>query len=109
MAADGDGQLPISKISISGPALSSIIQSLATAPGDVDGLLFGRVSHLPAPDPRDEDSSADSGAASHSSVAATVTCHLCLPSPCSFYDALGRLRPPSLRHAAETLATPMAP
>ncbi|XP_042396636.1 uncharacterized protein LOC121986761 [Zingiber officinale] len=83
MAADGDGQLPISKISISSPALSSIIQSLASAPGDVDGLLFGRVSHLLAPDPRDEDSSADSGAASHSYVAATVTGHLCLPSPYS--------------------------
>ncbi|XP_074573582.1 uncharacterized protein LOC141830011 [Curcuma longa] len=105
-ATDGDGQLPISKISISGPALSSIIQRLTSAPGDVDGLLFGRVSHLPAPDPRDEDSSADSGAASDSSVSAIVTGHLCLPSPCSFYDALGRLHLPSLRRAAASSGHP---
>ncbi|WOL06350.1 hypothetical protein Cni_G15082 [Canna indica] len=110
-AADGVGPPPFSKISISGPALASIIQRFASSPGDIDGLLFGHVTRLPPPDPRDDydhgsPSSADSAAASNFPLAATITGHLSLASPASFYDALGRLHLPSFRRAAASAGHP---
>ncbi|RWW61047.1 hypothetical protein BHE74_00031965 [Ensete ventricosum] len=112
---DGDGHPLFSKISISGPALASIIERFASSPGDIDGLLFGHVTRLPPPDPRDDDgghgspnSSSGSAAAANSPLAATITGHLSLASRASFYDALGRLISPSLRNAASSSGHPAA-
>ncbi|CAL9051540.1 unnamed protein product [Musa banksii] len=115
-ASDGGVHPLFSKISISGPALASVIQRFASFPADVHGLLFGHVTRLLPPDPRDDDahghgspsSSAAFAASSNSPLAATVTGHLFLTSPASFNDALGRLNLPSLRHAAASSGRPAA-
>ncbi|CAL9044695.1 unnamed protein product [Musa banksii] len=113
---DGDGHPLFSKISISGPALASIIERFASSPGDIDGLLFGHVTRLPPPDPRDDDgghgspnsSAGSAAAAANSPLAATITGHLSLASCASFYDALGHLISPSLRNAASSSGHPAA-
>ncbi|XP_042406818.1 uncharacterized protein LOC121996776 [Zingiber officinale] len=111
---DGEGSQILSQISISGPALASIIQRFASAPADIDGLLFGHVTRLPPPDPLDDydiGSSAspeDSDGTSNCPLAATVTGHLFLPSPFSFYDALGRIHLSSIQSVLASSVHPDA-
>lgn len=95
--------LPLQKIAISGPTLSSLLQRVSSSPADADGLLFGHVLPLAPSSLSDDPSSAassasaaaDSGSSGSASAAgalvATVTSFLCPGCPLSFSDPLGRL------------------
>ncbi|XP_031503514.1 uncharacterized protein LOC116266432 [Nymphaea colorata] len=90
-------ELPLEKVSISGPLLSSLLQRFAAAGGDCDGLLFGHVRQLSAPKLQDDyDSFTDPSAAVAENVAAFITGYVCSGSPQSFYDAAGLLHLPTL-------------
>ncbi|XP_042512504.1 uncharacterized protein LOC122087434 [Macadamia integrifolia] len=93
---------PVQRIAISGPTLASIIQRFSSSNGDVDGLLFGHVTHLTPSNLPDDDGPASSSSTSSFSdspltVVATITCFLCSGTVSSFYDSLGRLDLNTLR------------
>lgn len=100
--------LPLQKIAISGPTLSSLLQRVSSSPADADGLLFGHISPVAPSTLSDDPSSAAAAAASISDSAAlvaTVTSFLCPGFPLSFFDSLGRLLSPSslLHHSQHRL------
>ncbi|CAN6715481.1 unnamed protein product [Malus baccata var. baccata] len=80
----------IDKVTISGPALASMIQRFSTSPGSVDGLIFGHVSHIP---PTLTDDSPNS--TSSATLIATVNVFFCSASTLSFYNSSGRAQSPS--------------
>ncbi|XP_028764115.1 uncharacterized protein LOC114722546 isoform X2 [Neltuma alba] len=84
-------ELPLHKISISGPTLASIIQRFSTSPGAVDGLLFGHVTYV-TPSTLSDDSASES-----STLVATITGFLCPGTINSFYDSTGAVELHSLR------------
>ncbi|KMZ73745.1 hypothetical protein ZOSMA_141G00170 [Zostera marina] len=93
---------PIEKLSISGPTLSSILQSFSSSHGDIEGLLFGHVIHLPPPDLHDDmDCSYTTSAPSPNPIAVIITGHICFSSISSFYDPLGRIDSATLTRILE--------
>ncbi|XP_065854362.1 uncharacterized protein [Euphorbia lathyris] len=81
--------LSLQKVAISGPTLASMLQRFSSSFGDVDGLLFGHVTHIT---PTLSDDFPQSHTDSDSpQLVATVTSFLCPGSPLSFYDSLGRV------------------
>ncbi|CAL1378626.1 unnamed protein product [Linum trigynum] len=98
MAAMRD--LPLQKVAISGPTLASMLQRFSSSVGDVDGLLFGHVTHL-APTLTDDaphTSNSDPSSSSDSpELVATITSFICPNSVLSFYDAFGLVDTPSLQ------------
>ncbi|XAR55783.1 hypothetical protein NMG60_11035985 [Bertholletia excelsa] len=106
--------LPLQKIQISGPSLASIMQRFSSSPGDVDGLLFGRVSHITPSNFSDDDTTTASAAAAASpsssatatadspALIANITSFFSCPSTSSFYDSTGRLNLPSVRRLASS-------
>ncbi|CAN0879647.1 BRISC complex subunit Abraxas 2 [Linum grandiflorum] len=90
----GVNDLPLQKVAISGPTLASMMQRFSSAIGDVDGLLFGHVTHL-APTLSDDD--APQTSSDSPELVATITSFICPNSTFSFYDALGRVDSPSLQ------------
>ncbi|KAF8397196.1 hypothetical protein HHK36_016103 [Tetracentron sinense] len=89
--------LPLQKIAISGATLASIIQRFSSSPGDVDGLLFGNVTHVTPSNLLDDDIPDSSSTRSDSStLVATITSYFCSGTVNSFYDSLGRLDLPAL-------------
>ncbi|KAF8402564.1 hypothetical protein HHK36_010650 [Tetracentron sinense] len=84
--------LPVQKISISGPALASIIQRFSSSAGDVDGLLFGHVNDVTPSNLQDDDLPESS-----STLVATITSYFCSGTVNSFYDSLGHLDHTALR------------
>ncbi|CAN1142127.1 hypothetical protein LINPERPRIM_LOCUS25859 [Linum perenne] len=93
MAAAND--LPLQKVAISGPTLASMIHRFSSAIGDVDGLLFGHITHL-APTLSDDIPQTSSSFDSPELVA-TITSFICPNSTLSFYDPLGRIDSLSLQ------------
>ncbi|XP_048127513.1 uncharacterized protein LOC115749273 [Rhodamnia argentea] len=95
--------LPLQKIAISGPTLSSLLQRVSSSPADADGLLFGHISPVAPSTLSDDPSSAATAASTSNSAAlvATVTSFLCPGCPLSFFDSLGRLLFPSLLHHSQ--------
>ncbi|GMH26532.1 hypothetical protein Nepgr_028375 [Nepenthes gracilis] len=95
------GDHVLQKVTIPGPTLASLIHRVFSSPGDSDGLLFGRVSHIiPSSLSDDADlisttSSASSGYSS--TLVATVTGFISPGTTCSFYDSSGHLDISSLR------------
>ncbi|KAL6998463.1 hypothetical protein U1Q18_008590 [Sarracenia purpurea var. burkii] len=101
--------LSLQRIQISGPTLASILQSFSSSGGDVDGLLFGRVTHINQSTFSDDDptaaatfsspSSSSSAAVSSESptLVATITSFFCSHSTSTFYDSTGALDVPSIR------------
>uniref|UniRef100_A0A2C9V9T6 Uncharacterized protein n=1 Tax=Manihot esculenta TaxID=3983 RepID=A0A2C9V9T6_MANES len=87
--------LPLQKVAISGPTLTYMIQRFSSSLGDVDGFLFGHVTHI-APSTLSDDSPQTSSDSDSPQLVATVTSFLCPSSPLSFYDALGRVDSSSL-------------
>ncbi|XP_058075510.1 uncharacterized protein LOC131223929 isoform X2 [Magnolia sinica] len=95
-------------LSIPGPTLASLIQRSISSSTDIDGLLFGHVTHYtpsslsdsptpnPTPSPR---------------LTATITSFLSSSNPLSFYNSLGivhlpsirRILPPSIVHPSPTI------
>ncbi|KAF8027123.1 hypothetical protein BT93_E0138 [Corymbia citriodora subsp. variegata] len=104
--------LPLQKIAISGPTLSSLLQRVSSSPADADGLLFGHVLPVAPASLSDDPSSAAAAAAASASgssdstaLVATVTSFLCPGCPLSFFDSLGRVLSPALllRHSQHRL------
>ncbi|CAN6487418.1 unnamed protein product [Victoria cruziana] len=90
-------ELPLEKVSISGPLMSSLLRRFAASGGDCDGLLFGHLRQLSAPKLQDDyDSFVDSSAAVAENIAAFITGYICSGAPQSFYDAVGRIHHPIL-------------
>ncbi|WJZ92876.1 hypothetical protein VitviT2T_011850 [Vitis vinifera] len=87
--------LPLQKIQISGPTLASMIQRFSTALGDVDGLLFGHVSHIAPSSLSDDDPLGSSS--DPSTFVATVSGFLCSGTIDSFYDSSGQVNVLALR------------
>lgn len=87
--------LPLQKIQISGPTLAALIQRFSTALGDVDGLLFGHVSHIAPSSLSDDDHLGSSS--DPSTFVATVSGFLCSGTINSFYDSSGRISVVALR------------
>ncbi|KAM0991614.1 hypothetical protein ACFX2C_009974 [Malus domestica] len=86
----------IDKVTISGPALASMIQRFSTSPGSVDGLIFGHVSHI-LPTLTDDSPNSTSSA----TLIATVTAFFCSASTLSFYNSSGRVDPIALRRLTQ--------
>ncbi|KAM1222365.1 hypothetical protein ACFX2J_009911 [Malus domestica] len=86
----------IGKVTISGPALASMIQRFSTSPGSVDGLIFGHVSHI-LPTLTDDSPNSTSSA----TLIATVTAFFCSASTLSFYNSSGRVDPIALRRLTQ--------
>uniref|UniRef100_A0A5B7B790 Putative BRCA1-A complex subunit Abraxas n=1 Tax=Davidia involucrata TaxID=16924 RepID=A0A5B7B790_DAVIN len=90
--------LPLEKIQISGPSLASMIQRFSFSPGDVDGLLFGRVTHINPSNFSDEDPTTTTSSSTDSpTLVATITSFFCSNSTTTFYDSTGQLNVVSLR------------
>ncbi|KAA8517466.1 hypothetical protein F0562_017759 [Nyssa sinensis] len=93
--------LPLQKIQISGPTLASMIQRFSSSPGDVDGLLFGRVAHITPSNFSDDDPTTTTSSSTLSSdsptLIATITSFFCFNSTTTFYDSTGQLNVVSLR------------
>ncbi|CAK7343748.1 unnamed protein product [Dovyalis caffra] len=79
--------LPLQKITISGPTLSALMHRITTSLGDVDGLLFGHVTQL-TPSTLTDDNTPQNP---DSNLIATITSFFCPNSPLSFYDSIGRV------------------
>ncbi|KAJ6804733.1 uncharacterized protein M6B38_184490 [Iris pallida] len=73
--------VPFTKISISGPTLSSLLQRFSSSPSNLDGLLFGHVVRLPSPSLTDDDPSSSTPTPIPLSI--TITSFLSSPSPLS--------------------------
>ncbi|KAF2306460.1 hypothetical protein GH714_018299 [Hevea brasiliensis] len=86
--------LPLQKVAISGPTLTSMIQRFSSSLGDVDGILFGHVTHMPST--LSDDSPQARSDSDPSQLVANVTSFLCPSSPLSFYDSFGRVDSSSL-------------
>lgn len=94
--------LQLQKIAISGPTLASMIQRFSSSLGDVDGFIFGHVTHI-TPSTLSDDSAS---ASTDSHLVATITGFICSGVPLSFYDSLGRvdsLKIPPLQHHHQQL------
>ncbi|XP_057487556.1 uncharacterized protein LOC130773631 [Actinidia eriantha] len=93
--------LPLQKIQISGPTLASLLQRFSSSPGDVDGLLFGRVTHIAISTFSDDDPTTTAAASSSTfdspTLIATITSFIGSNSTSTFYDSAGRLNLLSLR------------
>ncbi|KAJ9549034.1 hypothetical protein OSB04_021577 [Centaurea solstitialis] len=99
-----DAIISLNKIQISGPTLASLIQRVSSAAGDVDGLLFGRVSHI-APVTLSDDSSSSAAAATTSdqpNLIATVTSFFSSTSTSTFYSASGQIDTSTLNNLLST-------
>ncbi|XP_024966220.1 BRCA1-A complex subunit Abraxas 1 [Cynara cardunculus var. scolymus] len=92
--------ISLHKIQISGPTLASLIQRVSSAAGDVDGLLFGRVSHI-TPLTLSDDSSAAT-TSDQPTLIATVTSFFSFTSTSTFYSASGQLDTPALNNLLST-------
>ncbi|XP_047328058.1 uncharacterized protein LOC124931595 [Impatiens glandulifera] len=79
--------LPLHKVSISGPILASMIQRFISSPGDIEGLLFGRVTHLTITNFSDDTSTSTPDSPT---LLATVTSFLS-------FNSSGDLSPTSVR------------
>ncbi|KAL5709804.1 hypothetical protein ACHQM5_020447 [Ranunculus cassubicifolius] len=86
--------LPLEKIAISGPILASIIQRFSSSQGDVDGLLFGEITHPTPSNLLDDD---DGDLSNSSTLIANITGFFCSGTLFSFYDPLGRIDLPALQ------------
>ncbi|KAI3811051.1 hypothetical protein L1987_20767 [Smallanthus sonchifolius] len=87
----------LQKVQISGPTLASLIQRVSSSAGDVDGLLFGRVTHIiPLTLSDDSSSSAIDTASDQPTLVATVTSFFASTSTSTFYSPSGHLHAPSL-------------
>ncbi|XP_059668075.1 uncharacterized protein LOC132313364 [Cornus florida] len=102
--------LPLQKIQISGPTLASLIQRFSSSPGDVDGVLFGHVTHI-TPSSFSDDPATVADAATTSSdsptLVATITSFFCSTSTSTFYDSTGHLNVLSLRRLVSPDRTPL--
>ncbi|KAL5974686.1 hypothetical protein ACLOJK_031356 [Asimina triloba] len=90
---DRDGDPHFHKLSIPGPTISPLIQRAVSASSDVDGLLFGHVTHSTPPSLSDAPTPTDPTPL----FTATITSFLSSSAPLSFYDSLGTVHLPSLR------------
>lgn len=86
--------LPLQKVAISGPTLSSMIQLFSSSPLTVEGLIFGHVTYI-IPATLSDDSPASTPSESCTLVA-TITNFLCSGTTHSFYDSTGRVDSPAL-------------
>ncbi|KAJ6844204.1 uncharacterized protein M6B38_291420 [Iris pallida] len=75
--------VPFTKISISGPILSSLLQRFSSTPANLDGLLFGHVVHLPSPSLTDDDPSSSTPTSTPPPLSITITSFLSSTSPLS--------------------------
>ncbi|KAK3032862.1 hypothetical protein RJ639_037039 [Escallonia herrerae] len=98
--------LPLQKIQIPGPTLASLLHRTSAAPADVDGLLFGYVTHTTPTTLTDEDpatatttSTSTATSAATPTLTATITSFLTSPFPSSFHSSC----PPSLPPLPQTL------
>ncbi|KAI3771114.1 hypothetical protein L6452_02270 [Arctium lappa] len=92
--------ISLQKIQISGPTLASLIQRVSSAAGDVDGLLFGRVSHITPFTLSDDSSTATTS--DQPTLVATVTSFFSSNSTSTFYSASGQLDTPTLNNLLST-------
>ncbi|XP_058214680.1 uncharacterized protein LOC131326099 [Rhododendron vialii] len=93
--------LPLEKIQISGPTLSSLLHRFSSSPSDVDGLLFGHVTPLPTTTLSDHPSPTSLSPP----LVATVTSFFCSSSTSSFYSPSGLLHLPSLRNLVSSTSS----
>ncbi|KAL7589738.1 hypothetical protein Lser_V15G39451 [Lactuca serriola] len=95
--------ISVQKIQISGTTLASLIQRVSSSVGDVDGLLFGRVTHI-TPLTLSDDSSASATATTsdQSTLIATVTSFYSFTSTSTFYSPSGHLDTPTLNNLLST-------
>ncbi|KAK9054908.1 hypothetical protein SSX86_025987 [Deinandra increscens subsp. villosa] len=95
--------ISLQKIQISGPTLASLIQRVSSSAGDVDGLLFGRVTHItPLTLSDDSSSSAVDTTSDQPTLVATVTSFFSSASTSTFYSPSGELHAPSLNDLLST-------
>ncbi|GMP86008.1 hypothetical protein CsSME_00038962 [Camellia sinensis var. sinensis] len=100
--------LPLEKIQISGPTLASLLQRFSFSPTDLDGLLFGRVTHITPSTFSDDPTTLTTTAAATSSsdsptLIATITSFFCSSSTSSFYSPSGHLHLPALLRLLSSL------
>ncbi|KAH7842073.1 hypothetical protein Vadar_001174 [Vaccinium darrowii] len=89
--------LPLHRIQISGPTLSSLLQRFSSSPGDINGLLFGHITHSTPSTFSDDTRTATSlSPPSSPTLVATITSFFSCPSPSTFYSSTGQITPPSL-------------
>ncbi|KAM7532036.1 hypothetical protein LguiB_035446 [Lonicera macranthoides] len=82
--------LPLQKIQISGPTLASLIHRFSSSPADIDGLLFGHVTHISPSNLSDDDP--DPTSDSPPILIATITSFISPLSPSGYLNPLS-LRP----------------
>ncbi|XP_078435998.1 BRISC complex subunit Abro1-like protein [Wolffia australiana] len=92
----------IQKISIWGTTLASLIQRFSSSSWDGDGLLLGRVTRLPPPDPTDDEPSSSTSPF----CSAIITNFFCFDRPMNFYDSLGRVDRPKLQRILSQMQWP---
>ncbi|KAK1409949.1 hypothetical protein QVD17_36480 [Tagetes erecta] len=85
----------LQKIQISGPTLASLIQRVSSSDGDVDGLLFGRVTQI-IPSTLSDDSSANTTSSDEPTLVATLTSFFTSTTTSTFYSPSGHLHTPAL-------------
>ncbi|KAL8206055.1 hypothetical protein R6Q57_009606 [Mikania cordata] len=91
--------ISLQKIQIYGPTLASLIHRVSSSAGDVDGLLFGRVTHIiPLTLSDDSSYSAVDTTADQPTLVATVTSFFSSTSTATFYSDSGDLHAPTLNH-----------
>ncbi|KAF7145994.1 hypothetical protein RHSIM_Rhsim04G0125000 [Rhododendron simsii] len=91
--------LPLQRIQISGPTLSSLLQRFSSSPGDLSGLLFGHISlSTPSPFSDDTPSTTPPSSSPAPTLTATITSFLSAPSSSSpfFFSPTAQITPPSL-------------
>lgn len=86
----------LQKIQISGPTLASLIQRVSSAPADVDGLLFGRVTHIIPSTLSDDSSTINAPSPDQPTLVATVTSFVTSTATSTFYSPSGHLHAPAL-------------
>ncbi|XP_076910537.1 uncharacterized protein LOC143568214 [Bidens hawaiensis] len=91
-----DDSISLEKIQISGPTLASLLHRVNSASGDLDGLLFGRVTHI-TPSTLSDDSTSD-----QPTLIATVTGFYSFTSTSTFYSSSGQIHTPSLNSLIST-------
>ncbi|XP_047330625.1 uncharacterized protein LOC124934179 [Impatiens glandulifera] len=88
--------LPLNKIQISGPTLAAMIQRFLSSSGDIDGLLFGRVTQITTANFSD-DTPTNSSSSESPTIEAIVTSFVSFNSNSTFYDSSGDISAVSLQ------------
>ncbi|CAK9150442.1 unnamed protein product [Ilex paraguariensis] len=96
--------IPIQKIQISGPTLASLLQRFSSSPGDLQGLLFGHITHSTSSTLSDDTTTTTPSTSTNpsSTLIATITSFISTPSSSSFFFPSGNLNP-SLHDLSSTL------